>query len=352
RRSHECFLTDQYDEGIAALEEAVECRRATGERVKEGDALRRLGEFLWCPGRTVEAARLAREAVELLETEPPGSELAWAYTSLAANHSRATRTEEAVAWARRALDLAEKLGEEELAIEAEVIIASSEGDVAKLEQQMERARRAGLDEKVAYALMLLTGVAHGQRRLELGVRYADEGVVYCTDRGFELMRLYLLADRSALELREGRWSDAAETAALVLRVPRTSTTPRILTLVVLALVRARRGDPGYGDLLEEAWALAEPTGELWRLGPVAAARAEAAWLQGNDDRIDEATKEALALAVDRGASWVVGELATWRRRTGLGDMGGLDAAEPYALELAGDFAAAAQKWREVGCPYE
>src|SRR5262249_37316345 len=79
RRSHECFLTDQYDEGIAALEEAVECRRATGERVKEGDALRRLGEFLWCPGRTVEAARLAREAVELLETEPPGSELAWAY---------------------------------------------------------------------------------------------------------------------------------------------------------------------------------------------------------------------------------------------------------------------------------
>src|SRR5262249_28181233 len=31
---------------------------------------------------------------------------------------------------------------------------------------------------------------------------------------------------------------------------------------------------------------------------------------------------------------------------------GLDAAEPYALELAGDFAAAAQKWREVGCPYE
>jgi DNA-binding CsgD family transcriptional regulator len=27
-------------------------------------------------------------------------------------------------------------------------------------------------------------------------------------------------------------------------------------------------------------------------------------------------------------------------------------AEPYALQLAGDFAAAAAAWRELGCPYE
>src|SRR5262249_44384032 len=155
-----------------ALESAVECRRATGERVKEGDALRRLGDFLWCPGRTVEAARLAHEAVELLETLPPGRELAFAYVGLAANHSRAARAEEAVAWGSRAVDLAEKLGEEEIAVEAELTIASSQRDLAKLEDQKERARLAGLDEKVAFALMLLTGVAHANRRLELGVRYA------------------------------------------------------------------------------------------------------------------------------------------------------------------------------------
>src|SRR5947207_735528 len=54
RRAGECLPTDQYDEGIAALEEALECRRALGDTLKQGDDLRRLSEFLWCPGRTAE----------------------------------------------------------------------------------------------------------------------------------------------------------------------------------------------------------------------------------------------------------------------------------------------------------
>ena len=69
----------------------------------------------------------------------------------------------------------------------------------------------------------------------------------------------------------------------VLRDPRTSPPSRIDALVVLGLVRARRGDPGVWAPLDEALALdgtGEP-GELQRLGPVAAARAEAAWLAGD-----------------------------------------------------------------------
>src|SRR5207249_12210652 len=117
-RARECYVTDQYDEGIAALEEALECRRRVGDRLKEGDALRRLSEFLWCPGRTVEAERAAREAVALLEEQPPGPELAWAYANLAANHSCAARSEETIACAQRAFELAEQLGEEEIAVNA------------------------------------------------------------------------------------------------------------------------------------------------------------------------------------------------------------------------------------------
>ena len=49
-RARECYLTDQFDEGIAALEQALELRRALGDGLKEGDALRRLSEFFWCPG--------------------------------------------------------------------------------------------------------------------------------------------------------------------------------------------------------------------------------------------------------------------------------------------------------------
>ncbi len=59
RRSHECYLTDQSDEAIAALEEALEYRRALGDKLGEGRTLSRLAYILWCPGRTGESGRAA-----------------------------------------------------------------------------------------------------------------------------------------------------------------------------------------------------------------------------------------------------------------------------------------------------
>src|SRR5205814_1342174 len=100
------------------------------------------------------------------------------------------------------------------------------------------------------------------------------------------VRLYLLAYRAILELDEGRWDEAAETASMVLRVRRTSTTPRIRALVALGLVRLRRGDPDVDSLLDEAWALAEPTGERERMQPGLDARNELDWLEGRRE-LDE-----------------------------------------------------------------
>ena len=138
----------------------------------------------------------------------------------------------------------------------------------------------------------------------------------------------------------------------MLRIHRSSITPRILALVVLGLVRARRGDPEHAPLLDEAWHCAHPTGELGRLGWVAMARAEAAWLAGDAAAVDAATSDALALAIDRGWSWLAGELALWRRRAGLSVAGAIKPPPFVAFEMAGDAEAAAAVWTELGCPYE
>lgn len=121
---------------------------------------------------------------------------------------------------------------------------------------------------------------------------------------------------------------------------------------MVARVRARRGDPEVWPLLDEAWDLAEPTNELPRLGPVAVARAEAAWLEGDRDAVDEASAGPLGLARERHAPWLVGELAAWRRRAGLDVHIAAEAAEPFALQLTGHPAEAAAMWRQLGCPYE
>jgi DNA-binding CsgD family transcriptional regulator len=278
-----------------------------------------------------------------------------AYAHLAQTYSAAGRREEAVSWAGRALELAERLDDTEIAVHALATIGFcefAEEGREKLEQSLQLAQRAGLAEQVARTYILFVEAAVGVRRYGLATRHLQAGIDYCSDRGLERDRLYLLASRARVELDQGRWQEASDSAAAVLGIPRTSITPRIFALVVLGLVRARRGDPGQWTPLEEAWALAEPTRELPRRAPVAAARAEAAWLEGDRAAVASATEGVLPLAVERKWGSLAGELAGWRRRVGLGSEVPAEVAEPYALQLAGDWALAAERWRELGCPYE
>jgi DNA-binding CsgD family transcriptional regulator/tetratricopeptide (TPR) repeat protein len=350
-QSRACYLTDQYDEGIAALEEVVELRRSLGHGLKQGEDLLNLAEFLWCPGRVAESEQRAKESVEVLEKLPPGRELAAAYTKRAFLCAVGSRPEEGREWASRAVAITEPLGDDEVAVDAYGALAGFDG-LAGHERAQERARRAGISEQVANRYVPLAAIAVEEHLHAAASRYLDDGIAYCSERGFELYRLYLLTYRARHQLNQGRWGEAAETAASVLRVPRTSTTPRIFSLVVLALLRARRGDPGHRDLLDEAWELAEPTGELIRLWPVVAARAEAAWLRGDRDAVGEVTEATLRLAVDLHAPVAIGELAVWRIRAGVDDGVGAVAAEPYAFELSGDGGRAADRWAELGSPYE
>jgi DNA-binding CsgD family transcriptional regulator/tetratricopeptide (TPR) repeat protein len=358
RRAHACFLTDQYDEAVEALQHALECYRKLGDRRSESNSLRALAQIRWCPGRTAEAKEAARQAVDVLDGFPPGRELALAYSGLATVYKDAEDREGTVAWATRALDLAQRLDDTEITVHAltnigmaELLSGAQEGR-EKLERSLEIAERAGLEEQVARVFIHLAWAAVRQRDHALADRHLNEGITYCSDRGFELFRLYLLAFRARYELNQGRWNNAVDSAEGVLGVPRTSTVPQILALVVVALVRARRGDPAVWEPLDVARALAEPSGELPRIGHVAAARAEAAWLEGNHAAVADATEAALGLAVLRKSSWLIGELAYWHWRAGIQEEIPAGAAEPYALQIGGEWARAAELWSEIGCPYE
>jgi DNA-binding CsgD family transcriptional regulator/tetratricopeptide (TPR) repeat protein len=356
--AHECYLTDQYDEAIESLRRALEHHRQLGDSLKEGNALRSLSSLLWCPGQVAEAEKAGRQAVNLLERLAPGRELAMAYSNLSTLSQDAEDIEAAVDWGGRAIELAERLDDTETLVHAltnvgvaEFLAGAAEGRM-KLERSLELAQRAGLEEHAGRALINLAWVAGRHRSHALANRFLDTGLAYCSERGLELWRLYLLAFRARSELDQGRWAEALESAEAVLRQPRASTLPRVLALVVLGLVRARRGDPGVWSPLEEALPLAEPSGELPRIGPVAAARAEAAWLGGQPEAVAAATDGALALALRQGSSWLIGELACWRWRAGIKESVPAAAAEPYAIQMAGDWARGAELWAEIGSPYE
>jgi DNA-binding CsgD family transcriptional regulator len=356
-RARECSAIGQFTEAIKVYRQALECHRQVGDVRKEGDSLRALSWSFWVIGRVKEAEDTARRAVAVLERLAPGPELARAYASLSSLSKFACDLEGANVWGTRALELAQSLDDVEAVVQALTYVAAAEFVYGltvgreKLERSLEVAQEAGLEERVAEALCCLARGAADARAHALADSYAKAGIEYCSEHDLDGWRPYLIAVRGEAELDQGRWGEAAESAALIL-ADRGQGLASVFALVTLGRLRARRGDPGQWEALDEALELAERSGEFARLAPLAAARAEAAWLEGRPDSVAETTGAMFELAQARGAGWLIGELAYWRWRAGVQEDIPPGAAEPYALQIAGEWRRAADLWAELGCPYE
>jgi DNA-binding CsgD family transcriptional regulator len=347
RYAYECYLTDRLEDAIAAQQEAVALS-------PDGDNLRKLSRFYWFGGRNAEAWNAARDAVAALA---PSVELARAYGNLAQLHALSYETEAAVEFGTRALELAEAHGADDVAVHAlaSIGIARAAGGRegrAMLEESLRRAVGLGLDDDAGRAWASLSAIAVETRRFALADRYLADGIAFCDERDLVAYGIYMRAFRARTALFNGRWRLAREVVDEVLAHPSASPPTRIVANVVGGLLAIRTGDPARGEeLLEVARAAAEATGELQRLGPVACARAEAAWLRGDAAGVDEATAAVAELARARRQPWPLGELAVWRRRAGLSVPDG-EVSPPAAAELAGDLEGAAVLWADLGCPYD
>jgi DNA-binding CsgD family transcriptional regulator/tetratricopeptide (TPR) repeat protein len=359
RRSYECYLTDQIEDAIDARRLALEEHGRRGDRLRKGDAHRWLSRLAWFAGDNANAEQEADLAVELLESLPPGRELAMAYSNVAQLRMLAHDHSGAILWGGRAIELAQELGDEDTLAHALNNVGSAELQSGraeggeKLERSLQLALDAGLDEHAARAYTNLATISVVRRDYEVADRCLGAGIEFCRERNLDSWSLYMTGWLARAQLDRAQWDAAAAAADSVLSSPRVAAPSRIMPLVVLGRLYARRGDADVWSVLDEAQDLAAATGELQRLVPVAAARAEAQWLGGQDDRVEEETQAALELAVAQGDSWSVGELRTWRHRAGVEDEVSAEALpDAFALELAGEADRAAERWQQLGCPYE
>jgi DNA-binding CsgD family transcriptional regulator len=128
--------------------------------------------------------------------------------------------------------------------------------------------------------------------------------------------------------------------------------PRISALIALGLVRARRGDPSCWPLLDDARERAVSADELQCLSPVAAARAEAAWLEGRAEAIGAETEATYDLACRLNEPTAAGLLACWRTRAGLPVEPPDDVPARFGLQLSGDFEGAFELLKAEGADYD
>jgi hypothetical protein len=278
--------------------------------MREGELLLSLAAALWCIDSVDESTQAGADAIALLEQLPAGRELAMAYSARAGACKNDEDHDGVALWGSRATELAERLGETEPLVRVLTYTGTSElllghpAGLSTLERGIEMARDAQLDDRAGTGCLNLAWAATSTRSHALLDRRLADGLEFCNDRGLDQTRRYLLAYRARMELDQGRYDDAAESAALVLREPSPSVLLRILPKVVLATVRARRGDPELAPLIEDASWLSGPTGQLQHMAPVAAVRAEVAWLDGDHHAVAEATEDVLRMAIERKAAWV------------------------------------------------
>jgi DNA-binding CsgD family transcriptional regulator len=359
-RSVACYLSDQGEDAVAARLAALGIWQTLGDRLKEGENLRWLARLNWIAGQGEEAERAATAALEVLEPLPPGPELAMAYSTLAQLRMLGNDLDGTLLWGERAIALAEQLGETETLIHALAnvgtawqMVEDDRGDEA-LRHSLQLALDGGHLDHAARALMNLAWGAMQELRLAEAEQRLATVIAYATEHDLDSYRGYGLATLAAVHARQGAWDEAEAEARRLLGQPALSINARIVALTTLGQIHARRGNSEAVESLDDALARAESTGELLRLEPVRAARAEAALLNGDDALARKEASAVRDLAFARGDRWQRGQIAwlLWRAgdRNIPADLDGL--AEPYALQIAGEPVAAARVWHALECPYE
>ncbi len=356
RCAHECRHTSQIPEAIDASADAISAWSELGDGDRVAMQLARHAILLWRAGRTREADEASTAAVGRLEASPPGPALAAAMTSGARLRALGRDMLGAAESGRRAVDLAEAYGGPVLLARALTALGTAqwftEPDeaAATLSRGLALARESGHDEATAAALVSLGSGAGEVRRYAVANHWLRKMVAWCGEHDLDADHAYALAWLSRVHFEQGRWSEAGALAGEI-AVSATHAPTRIVVLTVLGRLRARRGDPDARGPLEEAWRLAEQTGDLHRTWPVAAGRAEVAWLAGRPQSVANIVEDTFKAASRLRNRWAIGELGFWLWRVGAAGPSAW-AAEPFALQMSGSPRAAARAWRELGCPYE
>jgi tetratricopeptide (TPR) repeat protein len=360
RLSDALYSTDDQVESIAAREQAIACYQAAGDVMAEAAALSRQVSPFCCRGMMDDARMAAEGAVELLEPFGDSRELAAACGAMALLSLNGDDHDVTIEWGTRAAELARGWGDDSVMVDAMISAGTAQflrdgpaaASVSMLEEALSLARSRSLDAEIPRARNDLAFPAVLYRWHELADRHIEEGLEFCAQHDLDLWRLSMLALKARSQLNQGHWAVAADVAALLADDLHDSPAPRFEGLLIQALIRARRGDPGVHQSLSQALEIGYPPDHLGWIGPIACTEAEVAWLEGRDERVAETTSVAFELALEQHSSWALGELACWRRRAGIGVRLTAEVPAPYALELAGKHEAAAAAWRELGSPYE
>jgi DNA-binding CsgD family transcriptional regulator len=361
RHAEQAYLSGSSAIAMESMSEAANLRRADHDTMGLGRDLTRLTRFAWMCSRRAEAEAFVAEAIAVLQSVPPGPELAWAYSHQSQLDMLDSRMVSAITYGERALELATLLGEQEIVIHALGNIGSARAEesetrsCAELAQSFELAVAGKFHDHVERASCNLSCVYFWRRDYQSSLDCIERGVAYAAALELGHWEAYLRGWRAMVRVEQGNWTDAEEEAQDICSRSYAIEMYRFPALVALSRLRIRRGDQDAEIPLEAARRLAASMGELQRSVYVACADAEIAWLSG----VASQTAAAVAAlrrvhdqAKERHSCWVTEDTGLWLHLLGEPIDGSDKYPSPYREHCEDRHEAAAAGWRALNRPYE
>ncbi|SBS76108.1 LuxR family transcriptional regulator [uncultured Mycobacterium sp.] len=345
---------------VQSFRAAIAQHHELGDALGEGDNLRWLSHMLWAMGNTTEATDAGMAALGMLENLPPSPQLAWALANMAML-AGCRYDPECLDFGQRCIALGTDFGLPAVVARARGYralhtVLTTDAGWDELEAAWRDAMGpAALAEHVGLFGALISWTAALHHDVNRADRVIAEALEFCRDHDVGTFAALHEGAQALTALHRGDWDRARALADDVLTLPALAPLIHIMPLVTVALIRARRGERSVGPLLDEALAGSGPD-DIFRSGVVWAARAEAAWLAGDDDdaRVDAQSGLAVAAAGHPPDPWLLGHLLRWAHLVGapLDVDPTADTVTPYRLEISGDWQAAAEEWTARDCPYD
>ncbi len=357
-RSSECFLTGQVQEAINASEAVIKILKQFSDPEREGEIYRRLSRILWYDCQDEKGEEALDKAIEILETLPPGRQLAMAYSNKSQTYSIREDYDRTLSWGNKALALARKLNNPEIETHAlnnigccKMSAGEKSGETILL-KSLNISLENDYFEHATRAYVNLGSINLQQRNLSAADKYFSKGLEYGNEKDIYVFSLCMAGHYAKAKLHFGAWDESIELANYVLKHKNVPPGNTVMPLNVLAIIRARRNDPGALKLINECMTMALKMGEIEKIVSVSAAKAEYFWIQNKLEDFAEELNSIYLKVLKSKNPWSVGEIAYWVWKAGILREIPKVIAKPYLLEIKGKWKEAANLWREKECPYE
>jgi ATP/maltotriose-dependent transcriptional regulator MalT len=358
--SYECYLTNQIKEAIIYQQRALRVYKEKNETEKTGNSLRILSRLWWFELNRQEAEKLGHEAITVLEDEPVSAVKAMAYSNMSQLKMLSDEHEDGIYWGEEAIAMAEKLGNNEIlshalcnvgTIKMRRVETQEEGE-AILRESLRIAMQQGYHEHVGRSYTNLASNAILIKRYDAANRYFDEGISFCEERDLDSWSKFMLAWKARMLTETGHWNDATDICERLVHNEANSAVIRVQALCQLGRIKLRCGQENALSYLEQAKALALPTGELQRIAPIMVGLLEYEWHMGKQVIPEAELSITVQLIKESDNRLYYSEFAYWLEKARDITIHENDLLLPYQLEAEGRTHAAVAEWKKIGCPYE